>query len=271
MKHIAIITGASSGIGREFAIQISKKYSKLDELWLIGRNKDELIQTSDSIKIPVNNIVMDLSKNESYYILNDLLKESEVSVRILVNCAGSGRTGDFMDNSIDDICRVTDINAKGLAAVTRVVLPYITPYSHIIQVCSMSAMLPQPDFSIYAASKAYVRSFSKALYYELKSSHISVTCVCPGPVKTKFFEVADPEQTRPAYKKIFMYKAQNVVSKALKDAAVGDFYSIYGFMMNLLYGLEVIIPESIILSIMYGRFGKKNNIKDADGGMNEEN
>ncbi|MDY6328658.1 MAG: SDR family NAD(P)-dependent oxidoreductase, partial [Lachnospiraceae bacterium] len=137
----------------------------------------------------------------------------------------------------------------GLTSVTYMVLPYMVKNSRIINLASSSAFLPQPGFGVYAASKSYVLSFSRALRCEVKNRGISVTAVCPGPVATDFFSIAEGEQKRAWFKDLFMANASDVVDKAIKDSIEKKELSIYGISMKLFYLLTKLVPHRIILKI----------------------
>ena len=150
---------------------------------------------------------------------------------------------------------VLDINVKALTCMTRICLPYMKKGSRIIQLCSGSAFLPQPEFASYAASKAYVLSFSRALRQEIKNLGITVTAVCPGPVNTEFFEAAGSE-IAPA-KKRFLVESEAVVKKALKDAKRGKELSVYGTSMKLVHLTGKFMPTKAVLAIMNAMMAKK--------------
>lgn len=140
-----------------------------------------------------------------------------------------------------------DVNIKALTAITYKVLPYLSKGSKIIQVASSAAFLPQPGFNVYAATKAYVLHFSKALSVELKSRNIGVLALCPGPVKTEFFEIASSDGKPLDWKAKFMVNAKDVVAKALNDAQSNKMESVYSFYMKLLKISSKIIPHELIL------------------------
>ena len=249
--NIAIITGASSGIGEEFALQMSNRYSNLDEIWIIARRKDRLEELADKLRTKAKILTLDLALESDLRRLANELDEINPSVRILVNCAGYGKIGPFSLGSYEEEIGMVNVNCKALTAVTYLVLPYMKERGRIIQIASAAAFLPQPDFAVYAASKSYVLSFSRALKYELHNRKINVTAICPGPVDTEFFDKADPDNHGKQYKKIFRVKPQNVVTKALKDSALGDEVSIYGWPMKCMFALSKILPNKLILKLIY--------------------
>lgn len=249
---IAVITGASSGMGREFTIQINKKCLGLDEIWLIARRKDLLETLAEDLTVPVRIFAMDLSDDISYTDFLNVLQSEQPQVRIVVNCAGYGKTGPFGDISIEDSLGMIDLNCRALTKMTYLLLPYMPKRSYLIQVASVAGILPQPNFAVYAASKAYVLSLSRALREELRTKGISVTAVCPGPVATDFFAIAEKSGSPFALKKYFMAKKEKVVGLALKDTFAKKDVSVYGISMKALRLLVKIVPQRLIIYI-YGK------------------
>ncbi len=246
-KQIAVITGASSGIGREFAIQTAKHYPRLDQLWVVARRKDKLSSLKEDIgtlapHIEVVCLPLDLSLNTDIFKIKERLESQKPSVRLLVNCAGYGRLGPFADGDYETEIGMVDVNCRGLTAVTHLILPYMPPKSRIIQLASAAAFIPQKNFAVYAASKAYVDSFSMGLRAELKSRKITVTSVCPGPVDTDFFHVADPDDETKLYKKLARVPKEAVVAHALHCARHGKARSVYSPLIKAGYVLSHLVP-----------------------------
>lgn len=246
---IAVITGASSGMGQEFAKQIDKKCLGLDEIWLIARRKNLMEELANELTVPVRIIDMDLADDPSYANLIHMLEKEKPQVRVAVNCAGFGKTGPFTDISLEDNLGMIDLNCRALTKMTYLLLPYMPKRSYLIQVASVAGILPQPNFAVYAASKAYVLSLSRGLREELRPKGISVTAVCPGPVATDFFAIAEETGSAFALKKYFMAKKEKVVALALKDAFGKKDVSVFGFSMKALRLLVKIIPQKLILYI----------------------
>lgn len=242
---IAVVTGASSGLGREFARQISARYSKFDEIWLIARRTERLEEIADEIKLTSRVISLDLSSNDELMALKELLEENAPDIKLLVNCAGYGKSGSFDELGYDEQLGMIDINCRALTAVTKLCLPYISSNSRIIELASAAAFMPQPDFAVYAATKSYVLSFSKAINKELKPKRITVTAVCPGPVDTEFFDIAG-KNVKPL-KRMVMAKPENVVEQAIKDAALGNELSIYGRTMKLAHVAGRFLPHRLLM------------------------
>ncbi|GMQ58943.1 SDR family NAD(P)-dependent oxidoreductase [Vallitalea sediminicola] len=249
MKKIAVITGASSGFGREFVRQIclSKGY-KFDEIWIIARRKERLEKLVKTYHKQTFKILdMDLSKKECLKQYSNMLREENPNVRLLINNAGLGKIGSFDEIDSNDDMNMIDVNIKALTYVTKETLKYMKRSSRIIQIASSAAFLPQPKFAVYAATKSYVLSFSRALERELKSKGIYVTAVCPGPVETEFFRVASNNEKPKSFKKFFFEPAESVVRKALYDSRKGNYISIQGKSMKALQILSKVVPHSLIL------------------------
>ena len=246
---VAIVTGASSGLGREFVLQIAQKYSKLDEIWVIARRKDRLEALQKEVSIPLRVLEYDLNDKNCQMAFYELLDDIHPDVKILVNAAGYGIVGGFDESDYDSQIGMIDLNCKSLVSVTYRVLPYMAKKARIINFASAAAFMPQPYFAIYSATKSFVLSFSRALNMELKSRGISVTAVCPGPVKTEFFDIALANNKLPFYKKIMMAKPKKVVELAINDMTVGKDISVYGIKMKLFRLVAKIIPHSWLMKI----------------------
>lgn len=246
---IAVVTGASSGIGREFARQISKKYGKLDEIWLIARRKERMTELEQELRLNVRIFAMDLTKKDDMDQFAAYIEESKPDIKLLVNCAGYGKIGRVDQIPVEEQCGMVDLNCTALINFTGICLPYISSHSRIINIASAAAFSPQPNFAVYAGSKAFVLSYSRALNVELKSRKITVTAVCPGPVDTEFFRVAKGENETASFKKSMMSQPEKVVEQAVKDAALGNEMSIYGVAMRLAKGATKVLPQKVIMNI----------------------
>lgn len=190
MKNIALITGASSGIGEAFVRIIDKKEVFLDEIWLIGTSKDRLDKVAKRLKHDSRVIAMDLSDSRNLNTLRRMLynKGEELNIRILINSAGFGIEGPFENYNYVEMKNLMRVNIEALTVITYNCLNYMSEGSRIINISSSASFLPQPYFAIYAASKSYVTSLTRAIREEVRKRNIYVTAVCPGPVKTRFFD-----------------------------------------------------------------------------------
>lgn len=192
--HIALITGASSGLGREYARWAAAR-STCDEIWAIARRKERLEELGRELSVPVCPIALDLTDPASMERLQDRLREAAAAdpsfeIALLVNAAGFGKFGTCDDMTLVEVDRMVDLNCRALVDVTQLALPYMHHGSHMIQIASSASFQPLPGLNVYAASKAFVRSYTRALRFELRGRGIFVTAVCPLWVKTEFIQVA---------------------------------------------------------------------------------
>lgn len=251
MRNIALVTGASSGMGKEFVCEIAKKYKGLDEIWVIARRKDRLRELKKEIVgTRVRMLPLDLTKEESFERLTKVLAKEQPDVRILVNASGYGISGPFEFQTEEDASGMVRLNCEALTRVTYLVLPYLRRGSFIYQIASSAGFAPQPGFTVYAATKAYVKSFSIALRQELSWREIKVIAVCPGPVKTEFFDRAYEQEEMKFYKKFVMADPKKVVRKAIRDARKNKAVSVYGMTMKVTRIICKLLPGRWIAKIM---------------------
>lgn len=251
MRNIALVTGASSGMGKEFVREIAKKYKGLDEIWVIARRKDRLRELKKEIVgTRVRMLPLDLTKEESFERLTKVFAKEQPDVRILVNASGYGISGPFEFQTEEDASGMVRLNCEALTRVTYLVLPYLRRGSFIYQIASSAGFAPQPGFTVYAATKAYVKSFSIALRQELSWREIKVTAVCPGPVKTEFFDRAYEQEEMKFYKKFVMADPKKVVRKAIRDARKNKAVSVYGMTMKVTRIICKLLPGRWIAKIM---------------------
>ena len=246
--NIAIVTGASSGMGAELARQVDRIYENgIDEIWLIARRAERLESLSHSLNHKAKIIPMDLTNNKDMHELFVLLQNENPNIKLLANASGYGIIGQFKDIPRKEQSGMVRLNCEALTDVTHMALKYMHRGARIIQFASSASFAPQSGFAVYAASKAYVMSFSRALNAELKKEGITVTAVCPGPVKTEFFDVAERHGKVLDIKKYIMSDAKNVVKKALVDSYHRRSVSVYSAPMNILRFLTKILPHDVIL------------------------
>lgn len=188
-KRIAVITGASSGLGREFAVQIDRM-QVVDELWLIARNREALKAVAADLSTPARVLAADLARTEDITAIAEALAAAQPRVSYLVNAAGFGKFGDWETIAETDVNTMIDLNCRGLVAMTRAVLPSMDRGSRIIQVASAAGFVPLPHMNVYAATKAFVLRYTRALRWELHGTGITATALCPTWVKTGFEKVA---------------------------------------------------------------------------------
>lgn len=204
MKNIAIITGASSGIGRDIARVVDKKELFLDEIWLVGRNEDKLKALASFFVHKTEIVVQDLTKPSALNKLRIMIEENDINIRLLVNSAGIGLWDKFDNHDYVKLREMLRLNIEALTSLTYNCLPKMDDESRIINLASSAAYLPQPYFVVYAATKSYVLSFSRGLRYELKHRGIKVSAVCPGPVDTGFFDAMGKGKGVPKYSSLMV-------------------------------------------------------------------
>ncbi len=192
MKKIAIITGASSGLGAELYKEIQNE--ALDEVWIIARRIDRLNKLKEDFgKLDTKVISMDVTLNESMVTLESMLNSDEYSVRFLFNNAGFGVIGDVIDASYETQGSMVTLNDKALVEITTIVLKHMDKGACIVNTCSIASFVPNARMSVYSATKAFVMSYTRSLRYELRKRKINVTAICPGPMSTEFLAVAGIE------------------------------------------------------------------------------
>ena len=149
--NIAIVTGASSGMGREFVLQLSK-YVHIDEIWAIARRADALEALKKEVSVPVRPVVLDLCEPASFDAIAKMLDSEEPNIKLLVNAAGFGKFGAYHKVSLEDERRMIDLNCKAVVLMTRLCIPYMGRGSHILQLDSLSAFQPVPYITTYGAT-----------------------------------------------------------------------------------------------------------------------
>ena len=257
--NIAIVTGASSGMGREFVRQLHA-YTNVDEIWAIARRADALEELKAETRLPVRPLSLDLLDPKSFSTLETLLEEEKPVVSLLVNAAGFGKFGAYHKVSLADDARMIDLNCKALVLMTRLCLPYMASGSHILQLDSLSAFQPVPYITTYGATKAFVLSYSRAMNAELKPRGIRMMAMNPGWVKTEFFNHAF--QTNAGEVQYFdrLYEAKDVVATGLKDLYRSrKDYSVHGFPVRMQVRLVKLLPHSLVMKTWLKQQKKAKN------------
>ncbi|SRR5712691_11310890 len=256
----ALITGASAGLGREFARQLA---GRARSLILVARREERLNELRDELKQRDPNLNVRVRKTD----LADLrqvdelvawLENEEIDVDLLINNAGLGDVGPFATSDPARNDQMTLVNMVALTALTRKLLPKMIAKKRgaILNVSSSAGFLPIPGFAVYAATKAYVTSFSEALRAELRGTGIAVSVLCPGPVHTEFQETAKRPGGEPEYGPEFVHvPVARVVRDALAAVEADRPLVIPGFVMKLGMFLVRITPVSILR--LTSRFSEK--------------
>lgn len=245
---IAIVTGASSGLGREFVIQIAQK-ENVDEIWVIARRADRLRLLSKEVTIPIRPIEADLLKLSSIAHISSLMEEMKPDVSILVNAAGFAKLGDYNEIANHFNRELIDLNCRALVDMTMAVLPYMKKGARIIQISSSASFQPMPGLNVYTATKVFVQYYSRALRWELKDRGINVSAVCPYWVKdTEFIAIAEAEGGRGHYP--LASKSKSVVKRSLRASKFNLPVSTPGLVCFLDRIIVKIIPREIIMRLI---------------------
>ncbi|MCD7806518.1 MAG: SDR family NAD(P)-dependent oxidoreductase [Lachnospiraceae bacterium] len=255
MKKIAIVTGASSGLGREFILQLLKK-NCLDEIWLIARRKDRLNELCRSFMFSNSSCMprpleLDLTCQQSFESIRVLLEKENPSVQYLINAAGFGKIGSWKDISLQDCTGMIDLNCKAAVAMTQLVLPYMGKGSCILEICSTAAFQPFPYLGVYSATKSFLYRYSRSLRTELLGSGIHVTAVCPYWIKDTEF-ISNAQKTRnSSFIRHFPLasRSKNVVKRSLADAKLGLPVSTPGPVCTLHRIAAKILPGELMMGI----------------------
>lgn len=248
-QGIAIITGASSGIGREFAYQL-KDNPEISEFWLVARRKERLEKLAEELGKACRLFPVDLQSEASSAELFAALADEKPQIKYLVNSAGYGKIGAFHELSPEENLGQINLNIFAVVKLTQACLPFMLPKSSIFNIASVAAFLPQPEFSIYTASKAFILSWTRALAEEkfLREREIQLVAVCPNPVETEFFEVAaEGEEQASGIKSIGVEKVEDVVATALRRAKMKWNVSVSSPWAKLIHLNSKIFPTKLIL------------------------
>ena len=237
---IAVITGASAGLGREFLRALPDFYPDIEEYWLISRSREKLENAAKDVSVPVKIFPFDLTLDESYGRLEreyDMLKPD---IALLINNSGCGFLGNVGDGDLWKQTSMIDLNLKGLTAVTHLSIPYMTRGSRIINISSIASFCPNPRMTVYSATKAYISAFSLGIGDELKKCGITSTAVCPGPMDTDFIVKGGIKGHSKTFETLPYCSPEKVARGALKAAKKGRsvwtptlFYKFYRFVAKI--------------------------------------
>ena len=243
---IAVITGASSGIGREFVYAVDQKL-QLDEIWVIARRAERLEELREKCTTPLRSLALDLSAEEGLAAYRTMLEQERPQIALLVNAAGCGVFGPFAEKELDKLLMSARLNSLALTAMCHVSLPYMKAGDAIINMGSNSAWQPVPYQAVYGASKSYVLNLSRALGRELQPKGIHVMCVCPGWIKTEFQKTAHHDDYIRYVDR--WYGPEEVAEQAMKDLKKKKTVSILGHPVRRQVRLVKFLPVKLIMDI----------------------
>lgn len=247
-KKIAIVTGASSGLGKEFT-RLLVADAQLEEIWAIARNKEQLDKLQQEFGEKVRTFSMDLSDENILAGFPAILKKELPHIAVLVNNAGYAKFGSYDDLSIGESLNMIRLNCEAVVAVTLACIPYMQAGDHILNVASVASFQPLPYQNIYSSTKAFVRNYSRALNAELRDRKITVTAVCPGWIKTNLYARAQTGAKKATHKFAGMVTPDKVACKALKDARRGKDMSVYGLYAGFIHIAAKILPQKTMIRL----------------------
>ena len=248
--RIAVITGASSGIGVEFAKHTLSLHSELDEIWVIARRAERLAELKAALGEKIRPISFDITDSEAIKGYQQLLKAKNSEVKLLINNAGFGRLGNFDELSPEDNAAMVRLNCEALTYMTAVTLPFMQNGGEIINVCSIASFAPNTRMAVYSSTKAYVMSLSRAMRIELRPRKINVLAACPGPMDTEFLALANITKGKSrTFDTLPRVDASKMALGALKASKKGRavytnrlFYKFYRLLAKIL-------PHSIVMKL----------------------
>ncbi len=249
---IALITGASSGLGQEFIQQLGKE--DIQEIWAIARRRERLEALSETAPFPVRPIPLDLTQKESISELAALLEAEKPQVHILINAAGFGKIGRYDEIDRNEIDNMIDLNCKAAVDITLLCLPYMQEGDRILEICSTAGFQPFQYLNVYAASKAFLYRFSRSLWVELLPRKISVTAVCPYWIRdTEFIPTAKETKNGAAIRHFpLSSKKKSVARLALHDSRLHLPVSTPGIMCTIHRIAAKFIPSALMCLIWSG-------------------
>ena len=244
--RIAVITGASSGIGREFVFAVDKA-ERYDEIWVIARRAERLEELRAKCRNPLRPLALDLAQESGVAAYRALLEQEKPELALLVNAAGCGVFGPFEEKDLDALLHSARLNALALTAMCHISLPYMKSGSSIVNMGSNSSWQPVPYQAVYGASKSYVLSLSRAIGRELRPRGVHVMCVCPGWIKTEFQQHASHDEYIRYVDR--WYGPEEVAEQAMRDLKKKKTVSILGAPVRRQVGLVKHLPVDLVMNI----------------------
>lgn len=240
----AVVTGASSGIGREIALLLAKDNY---DVVAVGRSQKRLNEVAEATRTPTQIVVADLATRADCFSLYQAIKDEDI--QIVVNCAGFGVFGAFSETDLGSELDMLDVNIESLHILTKLFLKDFRAknYGYILNVASAAAFMPGPLFSSYYASKAYVVRLTEAIHEELRreKSNVYIGALCPGPVDTNFDQVAG------VHASLDGESAQAIAQYAIKQMYKRKTIIVPGMLMKLARFASKIVPDSIMARFTY--------------------
>ena len=242
---LAIITGASSGIGAEFAKQL--KGIGVDEFWFVARREEKMHKLGEELGVSYKVVKADLASDEGIEEYRRTLETEKPQVKYLINAAGFGDFGAFDEIGEDRVRKMIDLNVKALVLITHMTVPYMERGGRIVQMGSGSCFTPLPYFNVYSSGKVFVLHYTKSLNYELKKYGVRATCFCPGWVETEFLGKATARPTATVPKEMKpMLKCEDVVKRCVKASIKGKTMCVTNWYTKLQHLLFKTVPDNLL-------------------------
>ncbi len=241
-KKIAIITGATGGIGREFTRLMLNE--NVDEIWAIARNRGKLDALRGEFGEKIIPIAKDLSQMSELLDIQNMLSEEKPNVVYLINNAGIAKMGSYEDFTAEEIDSTVNLNCKTPAVLCTICIPYMKKGGRILNISSASSFQPLPYLNLYSATKVFLKNYSRALNVELKGTGITATAVCPSWVDT---DLLMKEVNGKPVKFDGLISPQRACKKALKDAKRGKDMSVCTVYVKWEHVLAKIFPQKTVM------------------------
>ncbi len=248
MKKIAIVTGASSGIGREF-VKLLLKGREVEEIWAVARNKEKLERLKNRFGARIKTYSVDLSDLDAILKFGEMIKHHKPDIKYLINSAGYAKFCSYDNLSIRQTLNMIDVNCSAVVVMTLLSIPYMRRGSHILNLSSQASFQPLPFQNVYSSTKSFVRNYSRALNVELKEKGIRVTVVCPGWMRTALYRRAEIGAEKTVNNFFGMTSPEQVAGKAMRDAKAGKDMSVYGFYVKASHLAAKILPQKMMMKL----------------------
>lgn len=248
MANIALVTGADGGFGREF-VKLLLRERSLDAIWCVARSESKLAALKAELGEKIVPIPLDLTRRESLTAIKARLESEKPDLRFLVNNAGFDKFGPYDAVDVDTSLNMIDLNVSAVVALGLTAIPYMGRGSHILNVASQAAFFPLPYMDLYAATKVFVRHYTRALNVELRDKGVSATAVCPGWMKTGLFDRAETGANKTVRSFAGLTTPDRVAAKALGDAKRGRDMSTCGWFVKATHVAGKLAPQRLSMKV----------------------
>ncbi len=252
-KAVVIITGASSGLGAAFTKLLDRTLPEELSLWLIARDPGRLADFAAGLEREARLLALDLTDRAALEELAADLAGQGVRIQLLINNAGEGCSGPFEEEDLLSHQSLCDLNVRAQLFMTSLALPYMDRGSQLVFTSSVAAFLPQPGFASYAASKAFILSFGRALREELRDRGIGVTVTCPNPMLTSFFSEEEKEALLNSYKRLGIEDPALVAEKTLAAVRRGEALVVTSLAGKMIRLASRLFPTGLLIRMIKWR------------------